>query len=210
MSKQLTDMRFSIEPAEIDDDSRIAELLLTLYRIECADMVPANEAGLLALLHRSVSNSAAARSCTFVARDRLRDNVVVASVVASTSGSPRTSPVTPAHVLAGVRMLGPRTGAKVIATQVRLSRLLCATLPEKTTQLHSLIIDPDYQGFGIGSKLVHKVEDHARSAGDTRVHLYMLDGNDVDPFYHRLGYVPQPISLHKRAYPGRAMSKSVR
>lgn len=210
MSEHAIDVRFVVERADCIDHPHLARLLHALYRAECSEMLTPNDVAMVRLLERSLSVDATSEgAATFVVRDRLHNNRIVASVVASTSRQPRSSPLTPKHVGHVLRALGPRGSARFLTTQLRLAQLLCATLPERTTQLHSLIVDLDYRGHGLGVMLVDAVEKYATAVGDERVHLYILDGNDVDRFYQRLGYRTQHIRPRLAAYPGRAMSKNL-
>lgn len=208
MTTSETETRYAIETADSSDIPRLAELLVELYRGECPELIPRRSSILTQVIEDALGSDIDALRSTFVLRDRDAGDRIVASVVASTSTRPRTSPINVRHILRTLRTA--RTdAARILYTQHRLAVLLCASLPPRTTQLHSLIIDQNYRGHRLGTALVRSVEHHALDASDDTVHLYILDGNDVENFYSRLGYTRIAISPKKLAYPGIAMTKKI-
>lgn len=52
-----------------------------------------------------------------------------------------------------------------------------------------LSIDPDFQGRGLGRKLVEQAEDLCRNAGCDRMRIRVLNHRtELPPFYEKLGY----------------------
>ena len=52
-----------------------------------------------------------------------------------------------------------------------------------------LSIDPDYQGRGLGRKLIEQAEQFCRDAGCSRMQIRVLNHRtELPPFYERLGY----------------------
>ncbi|MBT2274815.1 hypothetical protein, partial [Rhodococcus qingshengii] len=145
--------RYTVESATIEDIDRLAALLLNLYRGECPEMIPRDASRLHTLLKLSLARDPSTLASTFVVRDMHVSGRIVASVVASTSTSPRRSAVTFRHLFRTVQ-IARFEAVKILWTQTRLANLLCAPLPERTTQLHSLIIDPEYRKNGLGLKLM--------------------------------------------------------
>jgi len=202
--------RYVVGSADVADAERLAQLLLELYQSECAHLVPENIEAFRELLRQTLTVNPAGLRETFVVRDTHESNRIVASVVASTSRNPRRSPLTRTHATNTVRRLGARTAARVLWTQLQLANLLCASLPHRTTQLHSLIIDPAHRGQYLGARLVQAVEDHAIQNGDEHILLYILAGNEVQRFYQKLGYTQRELpGRHRIYYPGIAMTRSL-
>lgn len=172
-------------------------------------MIPRDPSVLTRVIEHALESEKEALGRTLVLRDRDASDRIVASVVASTSERPRRSPITARHIVKTARTA--RIDAlKILVTQQRLAALLCAPLPPSTTQLHSLIIDPNYRGHRLGTALVRAVEDYASNNSDDTVHLYILAGNDVENFYARLGYTRTEIEKKILAYPGIAMKKQLK
>lgn len=87
-----------------------------------------------------------------------------------------------------------RTGGAFWAVEDERGRV-CACVavdfPESgTAELHRLYVRPDQRGMGLGSRLVHQAEAHARSRGASRIVLWS-DTRFVTAhrLYTRLGYV---------------------
>ncbi len=87
-----------------------------------------------------------------------------------------------------------RTGGAFWAVEDERGRV-CACVavdfPEsETAELHRLYVRPDQRGMGLGSRLVHQAEAHARSKGAGRIVLWS-DTRFVTAhrLYTRLGYV---------------------
>jgi GNAT superfamily N-acetyltransferase len=52
-----------------------------------------------------------------------------------------------------------------------------------------LSIDPEYQGRGLGRKLVEQAEEFCRRAGCSQMQIRVLNHrNELPPFYEKLGY----------------------
>lgn len=55
--------------------------------------------------------------------------------------------------------------------------------------LDNLHVAKPYQGFGIGKRMMDAVEQWARELGETRLHLFVLEGNHrAMTFYERQGW----------------------
>jgi GNAT superfamily N-acetyltransferase len=76
------------------------------------------------------------------------------------------------------------------------------------SKLYSLFIEPSLQRGGIGKRLVHHIEQHARSLGCTE--LQLSAAITAKPFYDRLGYAT--IRFEERVNDGSTwlMSKLLR
>lgn len=55
-------------------------------------------------------------------------------------------------------------------------------------RLHKLYVRPDFQGAGLGRKLIRAVEENARQLGATRLELNVNRANPALHFYERHGY----------------------
>ncbi|MFC1458925.1 GNAT family N-acetyltransferase [Microvirga arabica] len=95
-----------------------------------------------------------------------------------------------------------RTGGAFWAVEDERGRV-CACVavdfPESgTAELHRLYVRPDQRGMGLGLRLVHQAEAHARSRGASRMVLWS-DTRFVTAhrLYTRLGYrqLPEPRQL---------------
>ena len=76
----------------------------------------------------------------------------------------------------GVRMVLAGDGARPLGFS--LSRTVAGE-----SELLLLAVDPEARRLGIGSNLVTDFLDHARSAGASRVHLEVRDGNPAVALY---------------------------
>ena len=87
-----------------------------------------------------------------------------------------------------------RTGGAFWAVEDERGRV-CACVavdfPEsETAELHRLYVRPDQRGRGLGSRLVHQAEAHARSNGASRIVLWSdTRFTTAHRLYIRLGYV---------------------
>lgn len=60
-----------------------------------------------------------------------------------------------------------------------------------TLLMDGLVVDRDFRGYGIGTRLLDGVVDEARARGDTAVRLDVIDANDrARALYLRYGFVP--------------------
>ena len=66
--------------------------------------------------------------------------------------------------------------------------------------IYSLAIDPAHQRQGIGTRLVHHLEDRLEKLGCLKINLQIIASNaSVEAFYHSLGYTTEErISMGKR------------
>ncbi len=67
-------------------------------------------------------------------------------------------------------------------------------------ELLLLAVAPDHQGRGIGRLLLDEFVQRARSAGATRVHLEVRDGNPAVAMYRRAGF--EPAGRRQKYYRG--------
>ena len=87
-----------------------------------------------------------------------------------------------------------RTGGAFWAVEDERGRVCACVavdfLESETAELHRLYVRPDQRGRGLGSRLVHQAEAHARSNGAGRIVLWS-DTRFVTAhrLYTRLGYV---------------------
>ena len=72
----------------------------------------------------------------------------------------------------------------------RVCACVAVDFPEKeTAELHRLYVRPDQRGRGLGSRLVHRAEMHARSKGASRIVLWSATRfTEAHRLYTRLGY----------------------
>jgi ribosomal protein S18 acetylase RimI-like enzyme len=66
--------------------------------------------------------------------------------------------------------------------------------------IYSLAVLPGCRGRGLGSRLVRHAEEQLRSLGCPKINLQIMNGNEeVESFYRKLGYEPEPrISMGKK------------
>lgn len=70
--------------------------------------------------------------------------------------------------------------------------------PDKYFYIAELVVAEVYRGQGIGSNLVHSLEDHARQHGFKQLRISVLARNvRVHTLYHRLGFNDYTINLTK-------------
>lgn len=76
----------------------------------------------------------------------------------------------------------------------RVCACVAVDFPEsQTAELHRLYVRPDQRGRGLGSRLVHRAESHARSHGAKRMILWSdTRFTTAHRLYSRLGYVQRP------------------
>ena len=87
-----------------------------------------------------------------------------------------------------------RTGGAFWAVEDERGRVcagVAVDFPEsETAELHRLYVRPDQRGRGLGSRLVHQAEAHARSNGASRIVLWSdTRFTTAHRLYIRLGYV---------------------
>jgi len=63
----------------------------------------------------------------------------------------------------------------------------CIEDRESEIYIRELVIDPDYQGLGIGTRLINEVQQHA-SARDVAIRLQTQTLNRAATLYRRLGF----------------------
>jgi GNAT superfamily N-acetyltransferase len=189
----------NVEMASRADIPEVARLLAQLYKEEAPRMVPSDEGAFTALLEAGLrTQSPATIDSSLVICDSGDQAKLAGHVALSCDHSPRQPPFNWNYLATAFRLLGPRA-AQVLWHQFRLTGLMCAALGPKTAQLHSLIVDSAHRGEGIAVGLVRSVEDTARRQGQEAIILYILDGNPVEDFYHRLGY--QRVNLPRPQHP---------
>ena len=60
--------------------------------------------------------------------------------------------------------------------------------PEDKIIIQYLLVDPEWQGKGVGRLLMEKAEEIAKEKGIKRIELMVLEGNPAIGFYEKLGY----------------------
>jgi sugar-phosphatase len=66
-----------------------------------------------------------------------------------------------------------------------------------------LSVDPNYQGNGLGTRMVHAAEEYCRSKGCTAMDLTVLSlRSELPPLYRKLGYLETGV---EEFHPGRAL-----
>jgi GNAT superfamily N-acetyltransferase len=192
---------WNAEMANTADVPEVARLLVQLYKEEAPRMVPSDEGSFTTLLEAGLrAQGPAAIDSSLVVRDA-RGRKLIGYVALSCDHSPRKPPFTWDYLVTAFRRLGP-SAVRVLWHQFRLTGLLCATLGPKTAQLHSLIVDHAHRGEGVGAGLVRRLEDVARRQGQEAILLYILDGNPIEDFYHRLGYRRVHLPRPRHPLPG--------
>ena len=204
--------RWRVNAATPEDVPQIAELLCLLYQAEAPRLVPDDTHAFNALLQASLrAQGQEPKQSSFVVRDADNPGRVGGYVALSCADNPRKPPFSARYLAEAIRRFGAWEAARLLWRQYRLAALLCAPLPPKTAQLHSLIIRPELRGQGLAKRLIHKAETHARRCKQHGVTLYVLDGNPVEPLYQRLGYrrIPTPPPAFPLPHPGMAMHRAL-
>lgn len=211
MPASKTAIRSIIERATYADIPALSDLLLTLYEDECPRILPQDHSVFRAILAHTLARSESALESMLVVRDDASvSGRPVASIMLSPSNRPRRSSLDMEYIATALIRLGIASGAQVVWEQLRLMNLLCAPLPPSTAQVHSLVIDREHRGRGIGTRLMLEAEELARTHGDRYLLLYVLEGNDVAPMYSKLGYKQIPVPSRSRIiYPGISMVKDL-
>lgn len=77
--------------------------------------------------------------------------------------------------------------------------VIVGTLDGTRGYFYRLAVDPNYQGHGVGKKLVQALEERFKQRGATRVIIMVnQDNKAVIPFYSSMGYqVQEYITLSK-------------
>jgi GNAT superfamily N-acetyltransferase len=68
--------------------------------------------------------------------------------------------------------------------------------PFKTFRVDELVVEPERQRTGIGSRLVRDAEALAAAQGATKVSLATLRGSPAELLYRKLGYADQDTAVH--------------
>ncbi len=65
----------------------------------------------------------------------------------------------------------------------------CRFHGEIIPEIHELVVDPKYQGLGVGKRLMEKAFDYLREKGFSRVALWVGEKNEnAKRFYEKLGF----------------------
>lgn len=82
----------------------------------------------------------------------------------------------------------------------KVAGVIVGTIDGSRGYFYRLAVEPEYQGRGIGRKLVEALEKRFCQKGVTRIFIMVnQDNTSVVPFYHSLGYeVKEYITLSKK------------
>ncbi len=60
--------------------------------------------------------------------------------------------------------------------------------------LHDICVLPEYQGLGIGKKIVNRLVEFVEKSGipGTRASIQLMAAKGKDEFYHKLGFISRP------------------
>jgi ribosomal protein S18 acetylase RimI-like enzyme len=205
---RLTDTRWTVDTPQETDLPEIARLLIELYRAEAPQSLPADENAFASLLQIGLRGQCpSVLETSLVVRD-LEDSGHLAGYVALSPDSRPRRPlfVHPNFLSGATRLLGVRAAMKVLVHQYRMMGLLCSPLVTGAGQLHSLVVDRDHRGKGLAVQLVSALEDLAVRHDQESIVLFVFDGNPVEQFYRRLGYMPVPLPQPRFPLPQRGIA----
>ena len=79
----------------------------------------------------------------------------------------------------------------VVVGEISLRNILTHSSTEATTQITSIVVAKDYQGQGIGKRLIHSAEEWSKGQGSHL--LFLKSGNRVEraparAFYKHIGF----------------------
>lgn len=204
--------RWRVDAATPGDVPQIAELLCLLYEAEAPRLVPDDTHAFIELLQAGLrARGHELAESSFIVRDGDNPGRAGGYIALSCDRNPRKPPFSARYLAEAIRRFPVRQAALLLWRQYRLSALLCAPLPAKTAQMHSLIIRPELRGQGLAKRLINQAESHARHRRQHGVTLYVLDGNPVEPLYRRLGYqrIRTPKPAFPLPHPGMAMHRAL-
>jgi ribosomal protein S18 acetylase RimI-like enzyme len=70
---------------------------------------------------------------------------------------------------------------------------------DRHAHIFLLYVKPEHRRQGIGTALMHRVENWAAARGDRQISLQVFESNTAAlNLYHRLGYIPQSLWLVKQ------------
>lgn len=73
---------------------------------------------------------------------------------------------------------------------------------ELTAYVHYLLVDPNYQGYGIGKELTQRIKKHYQ---DYRYILLIAETDELVAYYQKLGFEKKnnqyPMAIHNKANP---------
>jgi ribosomal protein S18 acetylase RimI-like enzyme len=88
-----------------------------------------------------------------------------------------------------------------------LGCLMAKPLPDNQLKLRQMAVAPEFQGTGVGRKLMLAAEEDARKE---KIHLLSLHArSSAIPFYEKLGYRIDSEEFEEVGIPHKAMSKSL-
>ncbi len=73
-----------------------------------------------------------------------------------------------------------------------IARIILSAIVDK------VLVDPDYQGKGIGKEILNFIEMFAKKNNATKIVLDVVIGNPVLGFYEKLGFQKTEILLGKK------------
>lgn len=177
----------TIRLARTDDIPTIARLLAQLYHAEIPGALRGPSAGQLALLRYTLERGSGALFRRYVALDQGENVVALASLRLGRDRTNFTPP--PGTLRHAVNQIGLFNALWLFGTLTRASMTPEAVIGLHGAFLHSVVVDEQARGHGIGSWLLDQAERIAQSEGARTIQLRVVVGNDAAKrLYLRHGY----------------------
>lgn len=177
----------ALRPANRADVPVLARLLVQLYHAELPGTLRGPADGQHALLAYTLERGSASLFRRYVAVDQHDKPLATASFRLARD---RVVNVVPSGTMRqAFRQLGAGNALRLFALLLSSAFTPDITLPPDGAYLHSIVVEQEQRGRGVGAWLVGAVEELARAEGARTVYLRVVVGNgSARRLYERLGY----------------------
>ncbi len=179
---------FSVRPARPEDLETISDLLTQLYAAELPGALAGSRAKQAELLRFTLeTKSQQGLRHRYVLSDQ--HGAVLASAALDMPGEPAYERAPDGTVATALRLLGVRHTLRLLLTVARSMLITPKERPAGSALLHSVVVDEQQRGQGLGRVLMQEIETKVRASGLNTIVLQVLVANQpAQHFYHALGY----------------------
>jgi len=176
-----------LRPATRADVPVLARLLVQLYHAELPDTLRGPTEGQHALLAYTLERGSASLFRRYIVIDQHNTPLATASLRLARDRVVSAAP--PGTMHQAFRHLGAGNALRLFALLFSSALTPDIALPPDGAYLHSVVVDQEHRGHGIGAWLVGAVEQLARAEGARTLQLRVVVGNNIARrLYERLGY----------------------
>lgn len=177
----------TLRPATRTDIPALARLLVQLYHAELPGTLRGPIEGQHALLAYTLERGNGSLFRRYVAVNQ--HNTPVATASLRLARDRVLSSVPPGTMRQAFHLLGAAHALRLFALLLSSALTPKITMPVDGAYLHSLVVDAEQRGRGVGAWLVGEIEQLARADGARTLQLRVVVGNNsARRLYERLGY----------------------